>query len=129
MIDPETGEVVVVPAPPEPAEPPLPPPVAASHESVAYIEAFWPQVARLVAADPKGLGMSFELDGARRSLDDARRDPELRALAEVYASADAGTKFVRDFVAAWAKVMDLDRFDVGAKTSRSAAERGGAVLA
>ena len=54
---------------------------------------------------------------------------ELRALAEVYASADAGTKFVRDFVAAWAKVMDLDRFDVGAKTSRSAAERGGAVLA
>ncbi len=37
---------------------------------------------------------------------------ELRALAEVYASADAGEKFVHDFVAAWAKVMDLDRFDV-----------------
>ncbi len=37
---------------------------------------------------------------------------ELRALAEVYASADAREKFVRDFVAAWAKVMDLDRFDV-----------------
>ena len=37
---------------------------------------------------------------------------ELRALAEVYASDDAGEKFVRDFVAAWAKVMDLDRFDV-----------------
>jgi catalase-peroxidase len=37
---------------------------------------------------------------------------ELRALAEVYASADAGEKFVRDFVAAWAKVMDLDRYDV-----------------
>ena len=35
----------------------------------------------------------------------------LRALAEVYASADGGEKFVRDFVAAWAKVMDLDRFD------------------
>jgi catalase-peroxidase len=34
---------------------------------------------------------------------------ELRALAEVYASDDAGEKFVRDFVAAWAKVMDLDR--------------------
>ncbi|MBE1493821.1 catalase-peroxidase [Amycolatopsis lexingtonensis] len=34
---------------------------------------------------------------------------ELRALAEVYASADAEEKFVRDFVAAWAKVMDLDR--------------------
>ena len=37
---------------------------------------------------------------------------ELRALAEVYASDDAREKFVRDFVAAWAKVMDLDRFDV-----------------
>jgi catalase-peroxidase len=37
---------------------------------------------------------------------------ELRALAEVYASADAEAKFVRDFVAAWSKVMDLDRFDV-----------------
>jgi catalase-peroxidase len=37
---------------------------------------------------------------------------ELRALAEVYASDDAKEKFVRDFVAAWHKVMDLDRFDV-----------------
>jgi catalase-peroxidase len=37
---------------------------------------------------------------------------ELRALAEVYASEDAGEKFVSDFVAAWAKVMHLDRFDV-----------------
>jgi catalase-peroxidase len=37
---------------------------------------------------------------------------ELRALAEVYASDDAGEKFVRDFVAAWDKVMMLDRFDV-----------------
>ena len=36
----------------------------------------------------------------------------LRALAEVYASSDAQEKFVRDFVAAWARVMDLDRFDV-----------------
>ncbi|HMQ65247.1 MAG TPA: catalase/peroxidase HPI [Arachnia sp.] len=37
---------------------------------------------------------------------------ELRALAEVYASDDATTKFVDDFVAAWAKVADLDRFDI-----------------
>jgi catalase-peroxidase len=37
---------------------------------------------------------------------------ELRAIAEVYASADAGGKFVRDFVAAWVKVMELDRFDL-----------------
>jgi catalase-peroxidase len=37
---------------------------------------------------------------------------ELRAVAEVYASADAGTKFVKDFVAAWTKVMNLDRFDL-----------------
>jgi catalase-peroxidase len=36
---------------------------------------------------------------------------ELRALSEVYACDDAGEKFVRDFVAAWDKVMNLDRFD------------------
>ncbi|MBO7936121.1 catalase/peroxidase HPI [Streptomyces antibioticus] len=37
---------------------------------------------------------------------------QLRALSEVYASQDAGGKFVRDFVAAWDKVMNLDRFDL-----------------
>jgi catalase-peroxidase len=37
---------------------------------------------------------------------------QLRALAEVYACDDAKEKFVHDFVAAWAKVMDLDRFDL-----------------
>ena len=37
---------------------------------------------------------------------------ELRALAEVYASADTKEKFVKDFVAAWVKVMNLDRFDL-----------------
>jgi catalase-peroxidase len=36
----------------------------------------------------------------------------LRSLAEVYASSDAKTKFVRDFVAAWTKVMNADRFDL-----------------
>lgn len=36
----------------------------------------------------------------------------LRALAEVYASQDGKDKFVQDFVAAWTKVMHLDRFDV-----------------
>jgi catalase-peroxidase len=36
----------------------------------------------------------------------------LRALAEVYASADSKQKFVQDFVAAWTKVMNLDRFDI-----------------
>ena len=36
----------------------------------------------------------------------------LRALAEVYACSDSGGKFVQDFVAAWAKVMELDRFDL-----------------
>ena len=37
---------------------------------------------------------------------------ELRAIAEVYASSDANEKFVKDFVAAWSKVMNLDRFDL-----------------
>ncbi len=38
---------------------------------------------------------------------------ELRALAEVYAEADGNDKFVKDFIAAWYKVMNLDRFDLG----------------
>jgi catalase-peroxidase len=37
---------------------------------------------------------------------------QLRAFAEVYASEDGQQKFVQDFVAAWHKVMDLDRFDL-----------------
>jgi catalase-peroxidase len=40
---------------------------------------------------------------------------QLRAIAEVYASDDAKAKFTKDFVAAWTKVMNLDRFDVKAK--------------
>ena len=39
---------------------------------------------------------------------------ELRALAEVYASSDAGATFAKDFVAAWTKVMNADRFDLAA---------------
>ena len=37
---------------------------------------------------------------------------QMRALAEVYACADSKQKFVKDFVAAWTKVMNLDRFDL-----------------
>ena len=37
---------------------------------------------------------------------------QLRALSEVYGSSDAEDKFVHDFVAAWNKVMNLDRFDI-----------------
>ena len=37
---------------------------------------------------------------------------QLRAFAEVYGSADSKEKFVKDFVAAWHKVMNLDRFDI-----------------
>jgi catalase-peroxidase len=43
---------------------------------------------------------------------------QLRALAEVYASSDSQEKFVRDFVAAWDKVMNLDRFELGHWSSR-----------
>jgi catalase-peroxidase len=39
---------------------------------------------------------------------------QLRAITEVYASTDAQEKFVRDFVAVWSKVMQLDRFDIKA---------------
>jgi catalase-peroxidase len=44
---------------------------------------------------------------------------QLRALAEVYASSDAEKKFVDDFVAAWNKVMNLDRFDLAARDNRN----------
>jgi catalase-peroxidase len=37
---------------------------------------------------------------------------QLRAIAEVYGSADAQEKFVKDFIAAWTKVMNLDRYDL-----------------
>jgi catalase (peroxidase I) len=42
-----------------------------------------------------------------------RRRNRLRAIAEVYGSADSKKKFVEDFAAAWTKVMNLDRFDLG----------------
>ena len=47
---------------------------------------------------------------ARRS--HLRFDSQLRAIAEVYASSDSKEKFVEDFVDAWSKVMNLDRFDL-----------------
>ena len=37
---------------------------------------------------------------------------ELRAIAEIYASADGKDKFIKDFIQAWIKVMNLDRFDI-----------------
>ena len=40
---------------------------------------------------------------------------QLRALSEVYACADAGPKFLKDFVSAWTKVMNADRFDLAGK--------------
>ncbi len=50
---------------------------------------------------------------------------ELRALAEVYASSDAKEKFARDFVAAWNKVMNLDRFDLAASRASDRQSRTG----
>ncbi len=60
--------------------------------------------ARNGSADVKWTGSRVDLVFGSNS--------ELRALAEVYASADAEQKFVDDFVAAWVKVMNLDRFDL-----------------
>jgi catalase-peroxidase len=45
---------------------------------------------------------------------------QLRAFAEVYACADAKEKFVKDFVAAWTKVMNADRFDLAAWQKKAA---------
>jgi catalase-peroxidase len=54
--------------------------------------------------EPKWTGSRFDLVFGSNS--------QHRAVAEVYASNDAQQKFVRDFVAAWDKVMNLDRFDL-----------------
>ena len=50
---------------------------------------------------------------------------ELRAIAEVYAAADGQQKFIGDFVAAWNKVMTLDRFDVKKPAAAQVASNGG----
>ncbi len=47
---------------------------------------------------------------------------ELRAVAEVYAASDAQEKFVKDFVRAWTKVMELDRFDLRRPSARRTAQ-------
>jgi catalase-peroxidase len=57
-----------------------------------------------VTGQPKWMGTRADLVFGSNS--------ELRAIAEVYASTDAKDKFVKDFVAAWNKVMNLDRFDI-----------------
>ena len=70
---------------------------------------------------PNGTGNSYE--AFDRSTGDKVRtatrsdlvfgsNSQLRAIAEVYASSDAGDKFVSDFILAWNKVMNADRFDV-----------------
>jgi len=53
---------------------------------------------------PKGTATAVDLVFGSNS--------QLRAIAEVYACDDSGAKFARDFAAAWAKVMNLDRFDL-----------------
>jgi catalase-peroxidase len=59
-----------------------------------------------VNADGSEIGIGTRVDLLFSS------NSELRAIAEVYASDDAREKFVRDFVAAWTKVTELDRFDL-----------------
>ena len=66
---------------------------------------------------PNGIN-SFELAKSDKTVSFSRVDlmfasnSELRAIAEVYASDDNETKFVSDFISAWTKVMNLDRFDI-----------------
>ena len=54
---------------------------------------------------------SLKWTGSRADLVFASNS-QLRAIAEIYAQADASEKFVNDFVAAWVKVMEADRFDL-----------------
>ena len=63
---------------------------------------------RVIAGSDCGFSQSFNMIRVHPEVQWAK----LRALSEVYASADAGEKFVKDFVAAWVKVMNADRFDL-----------------
>ena len=66
---------------------------------------------------PNGIN-SFELASGNKATNFSRVDlmfasnSELRAIAEVYASDNNKDKFVTDFISAWTKVMNLDRFDI-----------------
>ena len=71
----------------------------------------------------KSNGYEGVLEGRDRATDELKwtatvvdlvfgSNSQLRAIAEVYACSDAQQKFVQDFVAAWGKVMNLDRFDL-----------------
>jgi catalase-peroxidase len=62
------------------------------------------EIRDVASGDLKGTATAVDLVFGSNSV--------LRGLAEVYASDDAKEKFVRDFVAAWVKVMELDRFDL-----------------
>ena len=74
-----------------------------------------------VAWKPNGTGNSYEaidrVTGEKKRMA-TRADlvfgsnSQLRAIAEVYASSDAKEKFLADFISAWNKVMNLDRFDI-----------------
>ena len=64
-----------------------------------------------VTGEPKWTGTRVDLIFGSNS--------ELRALAEVYGCADGQEQFVHDFVAAWNKVMNLDRFDLATTSSRA----------
>ena len=66
-----------------------------------------------MAAEAEGSSATGEVTRTATAVDLVfGSNSQLRALAEVYASDDAKEKFVRDFVAVWDKVMNLDRFDL-----------------
>ena len=68
---------------------------------------------RKQASDGSCLGqLSLQAFWIVERFDTARIRPQLGAPAEVYACDDSQKKFVNDFVAAWTKVMNLDRFDL-----------------
>lgn len=71
-----------------------------------------------VANSNEELYESRDIDSGKAKYTATRADlifgshPELRAVAEVYASSDTKQKFANDFIKAWTKVMELDRYDI-----------------
>ena len=103
-------------------------PIMLTTDIALRVDPVYEPIARRFHADPKAFADAFAWASASTFRDSDKRgqrrphpppadlvfgsNAQLRAVAELYASDDAAGKFVDDFAAAWAKVMDLDRFDL-----------------